>query len=362
MVALCPNSSIVQIYGLNPSLPGSVELLHELKEHDSIVTGIDWAPISNRIVTVSHDRNAYVWNLTEKDGSSVWIPTLVILRIHRAATAVSWNASETKFAVASGAKWVAICYFEEKDNWWVSKVIKKHKSTVLAVDWHPTSPVVATASSDFKCRVFSAYIKGVDEAESATNFPHSDGKKLGCGDILAEFPSHGWVHAVKWSPSGKYLAFAGHGSTLHFVTFQGANSPVQVIKMPGLPFRSILFLNDSTLVAAGYELNPSLFVEQGGVWSFAGKVDKEVREEAKKSSGLQNTFKVFQDQAKKATAGAESLDLPTKHQNAVSCICAVTPQGNGEITHFSTSGLDGVIVCWDVKTVEQGMANLKIDK
>jgi actin related protein 2/3 complex subunit 1A/1B len=27
------------------------------------VTGIDWAPKTNRIVTCSADRNAYVWNL-----------------------------------------------------------------------------------------------------------------------------------------------------------------------------------------------------------------------------------------------------------------------------------------------------------
>eukprot|EP00300_Choanocystis_sp_HF-7_P033123 c45416_g1_i1.p1 GENE.c45416_g1_i1~~c45416_g1_i1.p1 ORF type:complete len:393 (+),score=56.86 c45416_g1_i1:105-1181(+) len=358
MVALCPNSSVVQIWGVNPSQPGKADLLHELHEHDSVVTGIDWGVNTNRIVTVSHDRNAYVWNFTEKDGAWVWVPTLVILRIHRAATAVSWNSTETKFAVASGAKWVAVCYFEHKDNWWVSKIIKKHRSTVLGVDWHPTFPILASGSSDFKCRVFSAYVKGVDAAESATSHPYGE-SKLGCGDVIAEFPCHGWVHAVKWSPSGKYLAFAGHGSTLHFVNFQGPNSPVQVIKMRGLPFRAIQFLSDSVLVAAGYELNPCMFVEQNGTWSFAGKVDNEVKEEAKKSSGVKATFEAFQKQAKTA-AGAESVDLPTKHQNAISCICPLT--AGGDVTQFSTSALDGIIACWNVQSIEQALANLKIDK
>lgn len=73
------------------------------------------------------------------------------------------TSSENKFAVASAAKCVSVCYFEEENDWWVSKHIKKHKSTVLDLDWHPNNCLLATASSDFKCRVFSAYLKGVDK-------------------------------------------------------------------------------------------------------------------------------------------------------------------------------------------------------
>ena len=41
------------------------------------VSGIDWAPKTNRIVTCSADRNAYVWNL-QPDGT--WKHMLVLLR------------------------------------------------------------------------------------------------------------------------------------------------------------------------------------------------------------------------------------------------------------------------------------------
>jgi WD40 repeat protein len=68
-----------------------------------------------------------------------------------------------KFAVASGAKSVPICYFEQKNDWWVSKVIKKHKSTVLSVAWSPNSAFVVTGSCDRKVRVFSTHIAGVDK-------------------------------------------------------------------------------------------------------------------------------------------------------------------------------------------------------
>jgi actin related protein 2/3 complex subunit 1A/1B len=77
-------------------------------QHDKLITSIDWAPVSNRIVTASQDRNAYVWTETPdaETGKLVWKPTLVLLRINRAATHVRWSPLENKFAVASGARCV----------------------------------------------------------------------------------------------------------------------------------------------------------------------------------------------------------------------------------------------------------------
>lgn len=81
--------------------------------------------------------------------------------------------------MSSGAKCVPVCHYEEANNWWVSKMIKKHKSTVLSLDWCPNNKVrvcngtqhthrcrvqfIVTGSSDNKCRIFSAYIKGIDD-------------------------------------------------------------------------------------------------------------------------------------------------------------------------------------------------------
>ncbi len=77
-------------------------------QHDKLITSIDWAPDSNRIVTCSQDRNAYVWQEQPdlETGKLVWKPTLVLLRINRAATHVRWSPKEDKFAVASGARYL----------------------------------------------------------------------------------------------------------------------------------------------------------------------------------------------------------------------------------------------------------------
>lgn len=66
-------------------------------------------------MTCGTDRNAYVWTLKGR----TWKPTLVILRINRAARCVRWAPNENKFAVGSGSRVISICYFEQENDWWV---------------------------------------------------------------------------------------------------------------------------------------------------------------------------------------------------------------------------------------------------
>ncbi len=83
-VAFCPNNNEVHIYKKQ-----GADWVQEavLQEHDQVVTGLDWAPKTNRLVSCSQDRNAYVWTFEQ----GRWKPTLVILRINRAATQVKWS-------------------------------------------------------------------------------------------------------------------------------------------------------------------------------------------------------------------------------------------------------------------------------
>ena len=129
----------------------------------------------------------------------------MLLRINRAATHVKWSPLENKFAVASGARLISICYFEEENDWWVSKHIKKPiRSTVLGIDWHPENILLVAGSCDMKTRVFSAWIKGIDAKASNATW----GEKLPFGTVCGEFTSSGWVHGVCFSPSGNTIAWA----------------------------------------------------------------------------------------------------------------------------------------------------------
>uniref|UniRef100_A0A1A9UDC9 Arp2/3 complex 41 kDa subunit n=1 Tax=Glossina austeni TaxID=7395 RepID=A0A1A9UDC9_GLOAU len=94
-----------------------------------------------------------------------WKPTLVLLRIDRKSTCVKWSPTEHKFVVGSGARLIfcfVIYYFESENDWWVSNHIKKPiRSTVTSLDWHPNNILLVASSTDYKVRVFSAYIKGI---------------------------------------------------------------------------------------------------------------------------------------------------------------------------------------------------------
>lgn len=365
MVAICPNSSSVHIYKTDvTSEKGKWELLHDLQEHDQVVTGIDWAPESNKIVTASQDRNAYVWELTTNEaGKEEWKPSLVILRVTRGATAVKWTKDEKKFAVGSGARQVPVCYYDDMNNWWVSKLIKKHKSTILDLDWHPTAPLIATASSDFKCRLFGAFVKGIDKKDTIQNSPWKDEKgKVGFGDVMHEFTCAGWVHSVQWSPSGSTLAFAGHDASVSFVTVKGPDSTVQTVKMPCLPFRSVAFLSDTMMVGAGFELNPRVFEASGDQWEMKGKLDKKKEAAAVEQSAAKAAFAVFQNQAKRGQNTGTSADkLDTKHQNCISAIVPYAVSADGsQVSSFTSTGLDGNLVWWDLASLDQLIQGLTI--
>jgi len=333
--ACCPNNNELHFYkkdGTNWVKDG------ELIEHDAVITGIDWAPNTNRIVTCSQDRNAYVWSL---DGQN-WKPTLVILRIQRGATSVKWSPKETKFAVSSGAKCVAVCYFEKENDWWLSKIMKKHKSTVLSLAWHPNNVLFATASSDSKVRVFSGWIKGLDDKPGPTPF----GNKLPFSELLAEYECHGWVHNVAWSASGTRLCFVAHDSTITIVdATNGPQSNVQVIKTPFLPLSDCLFLSETSVVAVGHDCSPLLFSCGGdGKWAFTTRVEQKKEASAQKQSGTAAAFALFKN---KVEVGADKnvQKLETLHQNCITCVAPFTSTAT-EVKSFTTSALDGKMVLW----------------
>lgn len=285
------------------------------------------------------------------DGS--WKPILVILRINRAATYVKWSPEENKFAVASGAKCVSVCYFEEENNWWVSKHIKKHRSTVLKLDWHPNNMLLATGSSDFKARVFSAFIKGVDAKPPNGPF----GTKLPFGEALLELDAFAWVHAIKWSPSGNRIAFAGHDSTITFADVSSLPPIVQRIRLFSLPLRDIVFLSEQSLVGVGEDTNPVVFTStDGGEWAFGSELDKSAPAAAD-PAGV-SARKLFQN---KVELGDSSNDtkIDTLHQACVTVVLPFATAG-ALVTDFSTSGLDGNLIVWHVKAVEAKLGGIKI--
>ncbi|MFT7797693.1 actin-related protein 2/3 complex subunit 1A-like [Arapaima gigas] len=330
-----PNSNEVHVYQKSGK---DWNKIHELTEHSGRITGIDWAPESNRIVTCGSDRNAYVWTLKE----GVWKPTLVLVRINRAATCVKWSPQENKFALGSGAKLISVCYFEKENDWWLSKHIKKTIcSTVLSLDWHPNNVLLAAGSADFYCRIFSAYIKDIEDRPGPTPW----GAKMPFGEILLEQKEcGGWVHGVSFSPSGDRLAWVSHNSSIS-VADASKGKEVTQLTVDHLPLLSVLFTNETEIVAAGHDCCPYQYSYKGpGNLEFVKKLDVPKQS----SRGGMSAMQHFRNLDKKATAEEERKELDTLHQNSITQLCVVEgPKSN--VNKLSSVGLDGAMVVWDVK-------------
>jgi actin related protein 2/3 complex, subunit 1A/1B len=240
-----------------------------------LVSGLDWHPVTGLLVSVGHDRNAFVWAYDA--AADAWAPQVVVLRVSKAALDVKWNAAGDAFAVSSSCKQAMVCRFEPSSNWWVSSGVKKAKSTVTAVAWHPSGDVLATGSTDFRCRVLAARLPnaaaaadGKLSASSAAQFgplpefgsemlewepsrvrhrKHRGGQWwLAAGKGLRRLAAHSlvippscashhprppqaWVNDCAWSPSGRQLAFVGHDCAVHVVAFHPAGEAAPTLQV-----------------------------------------------------------------------------------------------------------------------------------
>ncbi|KAI8607131.1 WD40-repeat-containing domain protein [Chytriomyces sp. MP71] len=334
-VAVSPASHQVHIYRKNGA---AWTLAHVLDEHDKLVTSIDWAPQTNRIVSCAQDRNAYVW--VQDPVSGLWKPQLVLLRINRAATQVRWSPREDKFAVATGSRLIAVAHYDADNDYYISKHIRKPiRSTVLSIQWHPENILLAAGCADMKARVFSAWVKGIDAKAANPVW----GEKLPFGTLCGEFgtPNGGWVHDAAFSPSGNILAWVGHDGNVSFS--YGPAGPVFTALTTGLPLVSLVFVAEDAVVAAGHDCVPFLFRFTGAQWELVDRIDKGASKVA--AGDANSAMAMFKTMASRGQATTEGVELNSRHQNTITSVRAYAWQGD-RVTHFSTSGVDGKLIIW----------------
>ena len=341
-LAICPNSNEIQIYEAT-----SWKLLFSLKEHDLLVSGIDWSPVHNKIVSCSHDRNAFVWTYQAavNGESAAWKPALSLLRIDRAAMDVKWSLDGLRFAVGSASKAIPVCTYDAENDWWVSRHVKKKiKSTVTCVAFHPKNgQILAAGGTDFKCRVFSTYSADVDGSEVVDVNSTPFASPVEFGEVYCEFGALGWINACTWSPEGNVLCYAGHDSSIHFVDVTaGPNPAVQSIRFSEMPLSCVMFASNSLLVGGGHDFNPVVYKIEGGEWSIHCKLDEKKSTTATNNSTVGAARALFQNKTRTGQdAKAEGDTLWTQHENVITCLT------KGKSGSVATSSLDGKIVLWD---------------
>lgn len=251
-----------------------------------------------------------------------------------------WSPSEKKFAVGSGARVIAVCYFEEENDWWVSKHLKKPiRSTITTLAWHPNSVLLAAGSTDSHARVFSGFIKGVDERPEPSVWGERLPFNTVCGEYLND--SAGWIHAVSFSPSGNALAFSAHDSSITVVYPSGPEQPPRAmisVSTQTLPLASLIWTSEDTIVAAGYDCEPYRFKGSDQGWEMVGSIESQKRPGfgAEREESARNMFRQMDLRGSKK----DDTQLHTTHQNTISTVRSYASN------KFSTSGVDGRVVIW----------------
>lgn len=165
-----------------------------------------------------------------------------------------------------------------ENNWWQCKHIKRPlRSTVTTVDWHPDNKVLVAGSTDYKVRIFSAFISDMEDAPGNGPWGHSNT----LGTLLAEFQNTpnggkekylfinnisknlfimfvnnfffflhlgGWIHSVVFSPCGNKICWVAHNSSICIADATKGNAVIRLYT-EHLPFLSCVWMGSNSIVA-----------------------------------------------------------------------------------------------------------------
>lgn len=171
-----------------------------------------------------------------------------------------------------------------------------------------------------------------------------------------------WVNGAAWSPAGTQLAYISQASQLFVVSIESGTVTKDSVRHRGLPFLSCIFLDENTIVAAGFDMNPAVFRRSGGTWAFDTFADAPKKPDAgagpgaaaaSSSSSFSSARALFDAKVStgRAVSAAAADKLETKHEGAIVEVRALpdaagSPAASKGGLRFSTVGSDGRLVVW----------------
>ena len=320
-IVVANNSHLLEVYLIRGD---SWERQHTLKEHHQTVSAVDWHPLTNRIISCSHDRNVVVWEL-----SGTWKPALVNFYQTRGVLDASWSTRGDKFVVGTGSKNIGVGHWSDLLHAWNTKRMKFFSSSVTCVRFDPSGLVIAAGSTDSTCKVLTAFMEEVDN-NTPGNFKFSGVRTF--GETLYTINTGAWVNGLSWSQDAGWISVVSHNSTVIFSNLSNEQTTV----WSGKPFMSVQFVADDKVVAGGFDNRPIMFQRVGERWG----EPKEIKgEEEKTESVVQSRVKNL---AKGFDGRKEREAMVTRHKNCITCIRAVDPE------RFSTSDITGSLYLWRI--------------
>lgn len=141
--------------------------------------------------------------------------------------------------------------------------------------------------------------------------------------------------------------------------------------MPSLPLVSLTWTSEDTIVAAGHDCRPLVFSGSEAGWNEAGTLDDVSSTKSAESrsgfggspsvgrlkTGAFATFRDADSRGHSSSGSPTATKFSTIHQNTITNVRVYEQRGNA-VTKISTSGVDGMLVIWDVNAVSALNARL----
>lgn len=154
------------------------------------------------------------------------------------------------------------------------------------------------------------------------------------------------------------MTSTGHDSSINIVYPGGPI--IQNIRISTLPYVTLTWTGEDSVVAAGHDCQPVLFSGSEAGWAFVGSLDDTTsgggRSTAKAGSvGRLNSsaFNTFRNADTRGHTGDVSAgtELLTVHQNTITSVRPYELGPGGTVSRVSTSGVDGKLVIWNAAPV-----------
>jgi len=120
----------------------------------------------------------------------------------------------------------------------------------------------------------------------------------------------------------------------------------------------VLFVSERMVIGVGFDCNPMVFAaEERGLWTFLRFLSerKASSSSAKYGSQFSEAFGKLYGQSKQGInndRAETSIPRGAIHENCINSIVPLKKGGKSTNTRFSTSGLDGKVVIWDLENQE----------
>ena len=290
-VALSKKDNKIYIYSIKDlHKTDTWKLIHTLESHYQYISGLDWCPETNRILSCSYDKTTFVWDFTELKDEKKWVPSNVVWTTKLGYLCCKWNKRGDKFCEGTSAKHLLIGYYNKKTNWWMCKAIKvpkkidenaektketknkkekeetqnPHKSSVVACEIDPSSLFVLSGSTDLRVYVSSCYIPKIDdqfltEEQKAAAVPF--------GQVIYEFKENSWINSLTWLPSGERGVVAGQDAVILVLNpKEEKEKQTEIIRCKHSPATMIIPKSDTSFYAVCYDRNILEYEKKDDTW------------------------------------------------------------------------------------------------